>query len=201
MDMGAMGLALGAPEYSLVSAACAQMAARYKVPFRGGGGLTDAKVLDGQAGAESAWNLLLTLGEGADFILQAVGVLESFMCASFDKWLADEEILLKWARVARGLGPWPEDLAETMAQGREAGGFLKLKSTLKKFRSEYYRPTLADRRPFEAWKAAGRDYRAEAFARVAKRLEAYEEPTVEPESLAAMRAVMYRHGIDPDAKA
>jgi trimethylamine--corrinoid protein Co-methyltransferase len=79
MDMGAMGLALGAPEYSLISAGCAQMAARYDLPFRGGGGLTDAKVLDGQAMAESAWNLLLTLSEGVHFILQATGVLESFM--------------------------------------------------------------------------------------------------------------------------
>ena len=52
MDMGTMGLALGAPEYALISAGCAQMAKRYRLPYRGSGGLTDAKVLDGQAMGE-----------------------------------------------------------------------------------------------------------------------------------------------------
>ncbi|MDR1678085.1 MAG: trimethylamine methyltransferase family protein, partial [Deltaproteobacteria bacterium] len=50
MDMGSMGLSLGAPEYTLISMGCSQMASHYGLPFRGGGGLTDAKDLDAQAG-------------------------------------------------------------------------------------------------------------------------------------------------------
>jgi trimethylamine--corrinoid protein Co-methyltransferase len=198
MDMGAMGLALGAPEYTLISAGCAQMAARYKLPYRGGGGLTDAKILDGQAMSESAWNLVYSLSEGVHFMLQSVGVLESFMSASFDKWVADEEVILRHQRLARGLGPWPEDLMETLSQGLAAGGYLKLKSTLKKFRTEFYRPRLGDRRSFEIWKSAGRDYRAEAWALVRKRLESYAPPPLAPEAKEAMRAVLAKAGVEPD---
>ena len=199
MDMGAM--ALGAPEYTLVSAGCAQKAARYKLPFRGGGGLADAKILDGQAMSESAWNLVFSLSEGVHFMLLSVGGLEPFMSASFDKWIADEEIVMKFQRLSRGLEPWPEDLLETFSQGLEEGGHLKLKSALKRFRTEFYRPTVGDRKSFEIWRGSGKTFRSEAWARVRKRLESYEKPFLDPEAEKAMRAVLAKAGADPDRSA
>jgi trimethylamine--corrinoid protein Co-methyltransferase len=189
MDMGTMGLALGAPEYTLISVGCAQMAARYRLPFRGGGGLTDAKELDAQAGLESSWNLIFSYFEGVHFMLQAVGVMESFMAVSFDKWVFDEEIVSRILRLAKGLGPAPSDLVETFHQGIEAGGYLKLKSTLKNFRKEFYRPTLGDRHNFEAYKQKGLNLQKAAWEEVERRLSSYEKPALEPEALAAMRAI------------
>jgi trimethylamine--corrinoid protein Co-methyltransferase len=195
MDMGAMGLALGAPEYTLISAGSAQMAVYYKMPFRGGGALTDAKILDGQAMAESAWNLVYSLGQNVHFMLQATGVLESFMSASFGKWIADEEILLKHLRLSRGLGGFPDDLEATFEQGLAAGGYLKLKSTLKRFRTELYRPTVGDRRSFEIWKSGGRSYHQECWAKVRQRLAGYQEPELEKEAREGMLAVMAKAGL------
>jgi trimethylamine--corrinoid protein Co-methyltransferase len=186
MDMGTMGLALGAPEYSLISVGCAQMAAHYGLPYRGGGGLTDAKELDAQAGLESAWNLIFSYFEGVHFMLQAVGVMESFMAVAFDKWVFDEEIIARILRLAKGLGPSPSDLVETFNQGLEAGGYLKLKSTLKNFRKEFYRPTLGDRHNFESYKQKGLTLRNEAWLEVARRLKAYEKPPLEAEAKKAM---------------
>lgn len=201
MDMGAMGLALGAPEYTLISAGCAQMAARYKLPYRGGGGLTDAKVIDGQAGAESTWNLLFSLSEGVHFMLQSVGVLESFMSASFDKWIADEEVIMKHNRLSRGLGPWPEDLMATFAEGVESSGYLKLKSTLKKFRTEFYRPVVGDRRSFEAWSGHDRHgFGHDCWDRVHKRLESYQPPELPKEATSELKAILARAGVDPGSK-
>jgi trimethylamine--corrinoid protein Co-methyltransferase len=198
MDMSTMALALGTPEYSLISVACAQMAAHYGLPFRGGGGLTDAKALDAQSGLESTWNLLVTLNSGANFVLQAAGVLESFMAVGFDKWVFDEEIILRIQRLARGLGPWPEDLVETLLAGREAGGFMKLKSTLKNFREVLYRPTLGDRLGFESWRAKGVDLRREAWKKVRRRLEDYRVPDMDPVALAALRDLFRkRAGAEP----
>ncbi|MDR2302924.1 MAG: trimethylamine methyltransferase family protein [Deltaproteobacteria bacterium] len=182
MDMGTMGLALGAPEYTLISVGCAQMANRYRLPYRGGGGLTDAKELDAQAGLESAWNLIFSYFEGVHFMLQAVGVLESFMSVSFDKWVFDEEILARVLRLIKGLGPSPADLVETFNQGIEAGGYLKLKSTLKNFRKEFYRPTLGDRHNFESFKQKGANLQKEAWLEVERRLEAYEKPPLESDA-------------------
>jgi trimethylamine--corrinoid protein Co-methyltransferase len=192
MDMASMSLALGAPEYSLISVGCAQMAARYGLPFRGGGGLTDSRVLDAQAGVESAWNLLVTLNAGTSFMLQGLGVLESFMAASFDKWILDEEIVARLQRLARGFGEWPQDLIETVAEGTAAGGFLKLKSTLKNFRKEFYRPVLGDRRSFAAWREHDGDLSRQAWELVRKRLAAYERPQTLPEVLRDLADVFRR---------
>jgi trimethylamine--corrinoid protein Co-methyltransferase len=186
MDMATMGLALGAPEYGLISVGCSQMAAFYRLPFRGGGGLTDAKDLDFQAGMESATNLFLSFFEGVHFMLQSVGILESFMSVAFDKWVLDEEILGRLQRIREGLGPWPADLPETLAQGLEAGGYLKLKSTLRNFRKEFYRPALGDRRNFEAFRQRGRSLRDDAWDLVRSRLSAYRRPAIEPSALEAM---------------
>ncbi|MDR1049932.1 MAG: trimethylamine methyltransferase family protein [Deltaproteobacteria bacterium] len=176
MDMASMGLSLGTPEYSLVSAGCAAMARRYRLPYRSGGGLTDSKSLDAQAGLESAWNILLSLASGVNFMLQSVGVLESYMSAGFDKWVFDEEIILRARRMLGGLGEIPAGLPETIAEGVAEGGFLKLKSTLKNFRKQFYRPTLGDRRSFDARRDAGTTIRDDAWAVVKRRLREYELP-------------------------
>jgi trimethylamine--corrinoid protein Co-methyltransferase len=186
MDMATTGLALGAPEYSLISVACAQMAAFYRLPFRGGGGLTDAKSLDFQAGMESAANLIFSYFEGVSFMLQAVGIMESFMSVAFDKWVLDEEILRRLGRIRQGLGLWPTDLLETFFQGIEAGGYLKLRSTLKNFRTEFHRPSLGDRRSFEAYAQRGLRLRDDAWAMVKSRLGSYQKPTLEPQALEEM---------------
>ena len=187
MDMQSMGLSLGTPEYSLISTACGQMAARYRVPYRGGGGLTDAKVFDAQAGMESAVNLLVSLNNGVDFMLQGLGILEAFMSVSFEKWVMDEEIIRRVRHMQKGLGEMPGNLAEIIPSGIKAGNYLGLPNTLKGFRKEMYWPKLADRRNFEAWKSQGRDFLKSAQELVAKRLADYVPPPMEPERAEALR--------------
>ncbi|MDR0621209.1 MAG: trimethylamine methyltransferase family protein [Deltaproteobacteria bacterium] len=189
MDMVTMALALGAPEYTLISVGCSQMAARYCLPYRGGGGLTDAKLLDAQAGLESAWNLIFSCFEGVHFMLQAVGVMESFMAVAFDKWVLDEEIIGRILRLSKGVGHFPSDLAETFSQGIEAGGYLKLKSTLKNFRKEFHRPTLGDRHSFEVFMKRGISLQTDAWALVEARVAAYQKPAMDPEAFQNMKAV------------
>ncbi|MDR0355177.1 MAG: trimethylamine methyltransferase family protein [Deltaproteobacteria bacterium] len=186
MDMSSMGLALGAPEYGLISGACGQMAKRYGLPYRSGGGLTDAKVLDAQAGLESAWNILTSLMGGVNFMLQSVGILESFMAVAFDKWVFDEEIIGRAKRLLAGIGPFPSDLPQIFHEGLENGGYLKLKSTLKNFRKEFHRPTLGDRRNFEAYRQRGRTVRDDAWSLVKNRLAEYVKPKMEASCRKAM---------------
>lgn len=181
MDMQSMGLCLGTPEYSLISTACGQMAAHYGLPYRGGGSLTDAKVLDAQSGMESAVNLMVSLNNGVDFMLQGVGILESYMSVSFEKWIMDEEIICRMRHMKKGLGEMPADLAETLSVGVEAGNYLGVPSTLKGFRKELYWPKLADRRNYGAWKNSDRDFLKLAADQVARRISEYSQPEMEPE--------------------
>ena len=57
VDMRSGGPSLGMPESVLGSLAGGQLARRYGLPFRGGGGLTSANALDAQAATESAMSL------------------------------------------------------------------------------------------------------------------------------------------------
>jgi trimethylamine--corrinoid protein Co-methyltransferase len=49
-DMKTGALSIGNPECALFTASCAQMGRHYGIPTRSGGGLTDSKVVDAQAG-------------------------------------------------------------------------------------------------------------------------------------------------------
>ena len=179
MDMRSMGLSLGTPEYSLISTGCSQMAAFYDVPFRGGGGLSDSKSVDAQAGIEAALNLMVSMNNGIDFMIQGIGVLEAYMSMSLSKWVMDEDIVLRIKRVQGGLGEYPEDLTQVIADGFEAGNYLGHESTMMEFRTELFQPMLADRRGYELWSADGKTYNDMANECVKRRLELYELPEID----------------------
>ncbi len=172
MDMSEISLVLGTPEYSLISTGCAQMAAYYKLPFRSGGGLTDSKTLDAQAGMESAMNLFVSMNNGVNFMLQSLGILEAYMSMSLEKWVMDEEIISRIRRMQKGIGEIPDNLTDIFKEGIE-DGFLGHESTYESFRSEFYWPKLGDRKNFEAWKKSNADYIKTAGQYVKERLNSY----------------------------
>lgn len=168
-----MSLTIGTPEYVLISSACAQMAHYYGIPYRSSGSLTDAKELDAQAGMESAMNLTFGLCEGVDFMLQSVGIYESFMSLGFDKWILDEEILARIAYIRKGLGDIPEELPEIIHDGVAEGNYLCEPSTLEDFRDELYWPQISDRRDFKHWKDEKGNFRESVWDKVQQRLDSY----------------------------
>ena len=70
-DMKTLGLTVGAPECALVCIGTAQISKFYGWPCRSGGTISDAKVVDAQAGAESMANLLTSAFTGTNYILHA----------------------------------------------------------------------------------------------------------------------------------
>ncbi|HCT92798.1 MAG TPA: hypothetical protein DF613_15675 [Lachnospiraceae bacterium] len=186
MDMQSMGLTLGTPEYTLISSSCAQMAHHYGIPFRSSGGLTDAKELDAQAGMESAANLICGFASDVNFMLQSVGIYQSFMTIGWDKWLLDEEIMARLLFIRKGIGEIPEDLLEVVSDGVEAGDFLGEPSTVTDFRSELYWPKLADRRSYKNWKDEKENFRGLAWAKVHERLDSYVQPELQPDVKAGL---------------
>ena len=96
------GPSLGMPESVLGSLAGGQLARRYGLPFRGGGGLTSANALDAQAATESAMSLWGTYLSGCDLVLHAAGWLEGGLTASFEKFALDLEVLRMFQRLRRG---------------------------------------------------------------------------------------------------
>jgi len=163
MDMKTGTTALGGPEVGLINVAAGQLGRYYNLPRRGTGGNTDSKLVDAQAGAETAMSMLMSAMAGMNFIYDACGGIDGTLTFSYEKLVIDNEIAGMVSRILRGIEVNEETLAvdEICKYGRT--GYLGSPYTARTFRKEHYLSTLFDRRCWEAWlKAGGRDMSKEA---------------------------------------
>ena len=113
-NMKTMGFLFGAVENGIMNAACAQMAAYYKLPLYSTGGVTESKVFDVQNGYEKCLNNLLPGAAGAQLIHNAAGQIDSSMAVAYEQYVLDNEILGAIDRVLQGIEVTPETLAAGM---------------------------------------------------------------------------------------
>ena len=150
-------LSIGAPEMAVNTAATAQMARFYGIPSRGGGALTDAKIPDSQAAMESMMSQLMATLSGVNFVLHSAGILESYMMASYEKFVIDDEICGMCKRIKRGEEISAEKLAlEVIRQVGPGGEYLTRMHTFQNFRKEFYAPIMEERENFANWRKKGR---------------------------------------------
>ena len=170
-NMKTMEFLFGAVENGIMNAACAQMAAYYKLPLYSTGGVTESKVFDVQNGYEKCLNNLLPGAAGAQLIHNAAGQIDSSMAVAYEQYVLDNEILGAIDRVLQGIEVTPETLAAGMIDEVGPGGhFLAQEHTLKHMHRELYMPPTAVRRNYSAWDKGGRknmiDYAREEMERV-----------------------------------
>jgi trimethylamine--corrinoid protein Co-methyltransferase len=171
-------LSIGSPEMALNAAATAQMARYYKLPARSGGAVCDAKLPDGQASYESMMSLLMALVCGANFVLHSAGILDSFNCMSYEKFVVDDEMCGMVKRIKRAIEVNPDSLALDVINAVGPGGhFLDKDHTLDHFRTEFYQPRLSNRDDFFTWQTSGSLQSAETAQRKYKEILAtYQAP-------------------------
>ena len=146
----------GSVEMGLINAAAAQMAQYYRLPFYATGGMSDTKVLDAQAGYESAISGLLCALAGANFIHDAAGLMEFALTACYEKYVIDNEILGMAMRAVKGIQVNEETIAfEVIRQTGPGGNFVAAQHTRRHMRSEHYQPTLSDRMFRDNWQQQG----------------------------------------------
>ena len=180
MDMQTGAYYLGAPEYCRAALAGAAMADYYGLPLRTGGGLTDAWGLDFSAGYQSAVTLMTALVSGADFVLHACGILGSYLAVSLEKFVADEEILSFGKKALKPPEITEENLClEAIFQTGPGGEFLTHETTYAACRTAFTSFPLSTPRSYEAAESAG-TYLERAVKEVARRLDAYEQPPMDP---------------------
>ena len=156
-DMQSGSPAFGTPESAMGILASAQMARRYKIPFRGGGALTSSKGPDAQAAYESMMCMWPTIMGGVHFILHAAGWLESALLASYEKFIIDVEQLrmFEWI-LERGLPVDEESLAmDAIREVGPGGHFLGAEHTLRHYRTGFYRPWISTTENFDRWNRMG----------------------------------------------
>ncbi len=177
-EMHSGALCIGSPEMAMNTAATAQMAHYYKLPVRSGGAVCDAKSPDAQAAYESMMSLLMARVCGINFVLHSAGILESYNCMSYEKFVIDDELCGMVNRIQRGFEVKPDTLALDVIKHVGPGGhFLDKDHTFDHFRTEFYQPSLSNRDDFETWRASGSPQSMEAANKKYKEiLESYEVP-------------------------
>lgn len=162
----------GTPEFALLADATARLAHHAGLPVRAGAAVTDAHVPGAQAAIESCGGLLAGAAAGADFMLQAAGVLSSFNVLSLEKIVMDDQAI----SVIRALtAPATADVdalaVDVIDEVGPAGHYLSRAHTRRHAR-DFDRAELWEPEPLER-RALGGD---PAARRVAELLAAYEPP-------------------------
>ncbi len=181
IDMRSGAPAFGTPEGAWAMAIGAQLARRYKLPYRGSGSLNTAKEPDAQAAWETQWTLWPAVLSHTNFVMHAVGWLEGGLTVSYEKIMMDIETLAMFQHFLAGMTIDDDTLAlESIATVPPGGHHFGTPHTQARFATEFYSPFLADRQNFDAWQAAGAVSVAARANRAWKSLlDEYEQPPID----------------------
>ncbi|MEG0376861.1 MAG: trimethylamine methyltransferase family protein, partial [Eubacterium sp.] len=181
-DMRTLQMSLGSPETALIIYATAALADYYKLPFRTGGLLSDAKDLDVQAGSESTLLGMATLDCAPDMVLHSIGVLGSFNLVNFEKILVDEEIIMSINRMLRGIDCSKEKLCYDLIKTIGPRGSCLNGRTPKMFKEEFIMSKYFNKVDANQWQSSGSpSIRDTTHEDVLKRIESYKVPQITKE--------------------
>lgn len=193
MDMQNGAYYVGSPEFLMATKAGCAMAKFYNLPCRGGGALTDAHIMDFQAGYQSAFAIAVAFQSEVDFVLHACGILGAYLTMSLEKFVADEEICQhsKKAFSQPTISSEAIDLQSIIDVG-VGGEYLTHPTTFQLCRSEFLRLPLANRLPFEQWSVnENRFYEEKASKLVQDRLAKYETPAIDTELIKTLEKYVH----------
>ncbi|GAB5471102.1 MAG: trimethylamine methyltransferase family protein [Rhodospirillales bacterium] len=157
-DLRSGAMTGGGGEGTVANAAAAQLLAHLGLPSTVSAGMTDAKTADAQAGYEKGYSVALAAQAGADMINLSVGMLGSIMVASPEAMVIDDDMCGAILRSVRGIEVSEEtlDLATVERVVTGEGHYLGQAETLKRMKTDYVYPALADRQGLDDWIEGGR---------------------------------------------
>ena len=193
LDMRSVTACMGSPESGMMRAAMAQIGKYFDLPVRMPGLLRDSKVLDAQAGFETA----------------LTGVMNILNADLMDSMQLDSDLLVDYAdlvftpdsvqglqRVAKGIDVTEsvmDECFETIKEIGCAGSFLEHPQTLKKCRKEIWHPKLHNRQNYSVWKEnGGKDIRQNAIEKIITLLEEREGAIISQEKCAEIDKILAR---------
>ncbi len=156
-DLRTGAMSGGGGEAAIANAAAAQLLAHLGLPSTVSAGMTDSKLADAQAGYEKGYTVALAGHAGADMINLSVGMLGSIMVASPEAMVIDDDMCGAVLRSIRGIEVSEEtlDIDAVERVVTHEGHYLGEGETLKRMKSDYYYPALADRQSVNDWIEAG----------------------------------------------
>jgi len=193
MQSGAAGFA--GPEIGISLLVGGQLARHYGLPWRAlGGGLTTSQTVDAQAGWESMQVMSAAFAAQADVVMHAAGWLDAGLVTSFEKVIADLDLI---ASLQVEYGPFVVDddtlALDAIREVGPGGHFFGVEHTMERFRTCFHRPTLASTANLDRWTRSGSlsaEQRAEEIW--LNRLEAHVPPPIDEAILRELDAYIAR---------
>ena len=147
----------GGGEISVMNAASGQLSNWLGLPSGAASSMTDAKAVDAQMGAEKAFSALAAGLAGTNMIYESSGMMASLLGASFEAFVADDEMLSHIYRIIKGIEVSEESLGfdAICSSVLGEGHFLGAEHTLAAMERDYYYPKLADRDDPRTWADKG----------------------------------------------
>ena len=181
VDMRTGSPAFGTPEYVKATLIGGQFARLYNLPYRSSN-VNSSNAPDVQAAYESQMAIWSAVMGHANLIHHALGWLEGGLCASFEKFVIDAEMLQGMVEVLKPVVVDRDTLGlDAIREVGPGGHFFAAQQTMERFESEFYRPILSDWRNFETWFEDGATDSTVRANRIYKRLlEEYEPPKIDP---------------------
>ncbi|MEX0310565.1 MAG: trimethylamine methyltransferase family protein, partial [Tateyamaria sp.] len=175
----------GGGEQAIRMAAAAQMGRHVDLPTSSIAGITDAKTLDAQYGAEKSLAVAMAAHAGSNIVTQAAGMQASLLGVSLEAYVSDNDLLGNILRTIRGVEATPENIAAEVIASvcRGPGHYLGEPHTFGRMKSDYYYPHLGDRRTPTDWEADGSKPVGEVARERALELLAIHFPTHIPDNL------------------
>ena len=189
-DMATGLLSIANPEMSLALAAQAEVAQSFQLPTWGLAGATDAKVLDAQAGAESAFSILAQGLAGLNLIHDVGYMSNGMVCSTAQLILGDENIGMA-KHFIRGIEVNRETLAREVIEKVGPGGhFLDQDHTYNHFRNALWIPGLMTRSAHEDWQSQGaKDMAARIQEKLEDIVKNHEAPALPDKTLSALKSI------------
>ncbi len=181
MDLRTSICSFGSPEQGLMGVAMTELGKSYGLPVYINVNLTDAKVLDVQAGMEKMGSFILGMIAGAELFGHG-GIVGTDHGGSLTWLVIDDEAFQYAGRVARGFDVDEEHLAlPVISEIGPAGNYLAHRHTVSHFRQELWMPSpLWTRETFDLWaKRQDGEMGKRAAARVDQILSAPLEKTID----------------------
>src|SRR3954453_1281681 len=201
-DMQSGSPSFGTPESAIGLLCTGQIARRFGLPFRSGGGLNASQTVDAQAAYEALMTLLPTFLAGTNFVMHAAGGLEGGLVSCYEKFIVDIELLRMLQHEFKPLEVTEESLAFDAHEEVGSGGhFLGAAHTLMHFRDCFYRPLLSSTENFDRWTKRGGADATERAARIWREtLEIYEQPPIDEGVRTQLREYVTRRRGAPGAQ-
>lgn len=183
---------MGAMETMMIGAAYVQIGKHLGLPTHAYQGLSDAKIVDGQAGLETGMGALSAALAGAN-VISGPGMLNFESCQSLEKLVLDNEICGMALRMIRGIEARGNRLGgDLYGDIYEGDHFLTSKETLRWFRDELDQAgSVIDRDTYDVWMSHGKksawDRACEEVERI---MSSHKVEPLPDDSLKALKNIM-----------